>query len=91
MHQPGMHGMFIRRVAPLRVWVDCVSGRGLGEVGAVAAGELSRRNRERPLHAARPAVGADHVPVRAGGGVPNRPALNGAGMRGGRMCRVIRA
>jgi len=86
-----MHGMFIRRVAPLRVWVDCVSGRGLGEVGAVAAGELSRRNRERPLHAARPAVGADHVPVRAGGGVPNRPALNGAGMRSGRMCRVIRA
>ena len=58
--------MVIRRVAPLRVWVDYVGGGGLGEVGAVAAGELSRRNRERPVHAVRPAVGADHVPVRAG-------------------------
>ena len=61
-----MHGMFIRRVAPLRVWVDYVGGGGLGEVGAVAAGELSRRNRERPVHAVRPAVGANHVPVWAG-------------------------
>ena len=91
MLRPGMHGMVIRRVAPLRVWVDYVGGGGLGEVGAVAAGELSRRNRERPPHAARPAVGTDHVPVRAGGGVPHRPALNSAGARGGRMCRVLRA
>ena len=43
-----MHGMVIRRVAPLRVWVDYVGGGGLGDVGAVAAGELPRRNRERP-------------------------------------------
>ena len=64
-----MQGMFIRRVAPLRVWVDYVGGGGLGDVGAVAAGELPRRNRERPPHAVRPAVGTDHVPVRARGGV----------------------
>lgn len=39
MLRPGMHGMVIRRVAPLRVWVDYVGGGGLGDVGAVAAGE----------------------------------------------------
>ena len=40
--------MVIRRVSPLPVWVDYFGGGGLGEVGAVAAGELSRRNRYTP-------------------------------------------
>jgi len=83
MHQPGMHGMVIRRVAPLRVWVDYVGGGGLGEVGAAAAGELSRRNGERPVHAVRPAVGPIMFRCVRVVVCPHRPALNSAGGAGG--------
>ena len=77
---PGVDGDDLRRVAPLRMRADRVGGRGVGEVGAVAARQVAGGHRERAVDAVAAAVRADDVALAAvRGGADDRAALQRVG------------
>jgi len=62
---PGVDGDDLVGLTPLRMGADGVGGRGVGQVGPVAAREVARRHGQRPVHAVAAAVRAHHVALAA--------------------------